>query len=151
MIPDYLVDTLQRYSSAYFLYPWNLFELRLQEEMVRSDRSGSPFYYVELPFSSVSTRWVVPGHARRFWEVLLRTMESAARGSDIKGFLEDEKGLGIVLLDSGPEGWQEFYSRLCLAIKTDATELEGHLEQWVSELPRFHYPDCVRNENEAPA
>lgn len=151
MIPDYLVDHLQRYSSEYFIYPWNLFELRLQEEMIRSDRSGSPFFFAEFLFSNLPDVWPAQSDARRFWGVLLGVLASGARGSDVKGLLEGDKGIGLVMLDSGAEGWQEFYRRLQIKISKDAPDLLPALELWESKVIRLIYPECVRSESEEEA
>jgi hypothetical protein len=140
MVPDYLAEHLQRYSTEYFIYPWNLFELRLQEEMIRSDRSESPFYFVEFPFLALSEAWGQPNHAQSFFELLLSTITNNARGSDIKGYLENERGIGLVLLDSGPEGWQKIIVRLRLLIEKQAPHLMAALPLWESKLVYVRYP-----------
>ncbi len=148
MIPEYIAEQLQRYSSDYFIYPWSLFELRLQEEMIRSDRSGSPFYYVEFHFSRLPDIWPDSSDVKRFSSLLLQVAVNSARGSDIKGLLENDRGLGLVLLDSGVEGWHVFRQRLDALLTKEAPEMLSKLEQWESTLVRFAYPEGIRPDSE---
>lgn len=149
MIPEYIAEQLQRYSSDYFIYPWSLFELRLQEEMIRTDRSGSPFYYVEFHFSCLPDIWPDSADVKRFASLLLQVAVNSARGSDIKGLLENDRGLGLVLLDSGVEGWNVFRQRLDALLTKEAPEMLTKLEQWESTLVRFAYPEGIRTDTEA--
>lgn len=148
MIPEYIAEQLQRYSSDYFIYPWSLFELRLQEEMIRTDRSGSPFYYVEFHFSRLPDIWPDSNDVKRFSSLLLQVAVNSARGSDIKGLLENDRGLGLVLLDSGVEGWHVFRQRLDTLLTKEAPEMLPQLEQWESTLVRFAYPEGIRTDSE---
>lgn len=147
MIPDYLVEQLDRYQTEFFIYPWNLFELRLQEEMIRSDRSGSPFCYVEMNFSHWNRAWTQATDARHFSALLFQALANTARGSDFKGYLEHDKGLGLVFLDSGLKAWQQFYQRLHALMEQQAPELVPQLAEWESLLVRFEYPECVRQDS----
>lgn len=151
MIPDYFEEQLARYSSEFFLYPWHLLELRLQEEMIRSDRSGSPFCFVELDFAHVERIWPDSGAARMFCAVFLDVLATNARGSDIKGYLEKDRGIGVAFLDSHLNGWQQFYTRLEARIQQDAPEIAAALPVWEKLPVRIEYPECVRTEQNGAA
>ncbi len=148
MIPDYLSEQIGRYGSEFFIYPWELFKQRLQEEMIRSDRSGSPFTYVEFPFASLGDCWQSPAEAKAFWTTLFSVLANAARGSDVKGFLENDEGLGLVMLDSPASGWSDFYQRISQVIAKRSPEMVEKLDLWENGVKKFFYPDCVRSREE---
>ena len=114
----YLESLLQEFHHELFLYPWDVFELRIQEEMVRADRSGSGFGYMEIPF--VALRKVVREtiNDQILWRAVFRFLAETMRGSDIKGYLAEDKGLGLVFLDSDVSGVEECCARLWILLET---------------------------------
>lgn len=116
---EYLEPLLLEFNHELFLYPWDIFELRIQEEMVRADRSGSGFGYMEIPFSAL--RKVIRENVddRTLWRAILKFLAETMRGSDIKGFLAQDRGLGLVFLDSQVAGVEECCSRLWMMLGTN--------------------------------
>lgn len=102
----------QEFSHELFLYPWDIFELRIQEEMVRADRSGSGFGYMEVPFSVLRDMVRPTVDENSMYRTLLKFVSVTMRGSDIKGFLSGNSGLGLVFLDADREGVLECRTRL---------------------------------------
>jgi len=111
-----LDNLLWQYRHELFFYPWKLFELRIQEEMLRADRSGSGFAYMELRFARIE-KLQVQVSAEDLWREILRLMAENFRGSDIKGYLEDNVGIGVVFLDSELRGAVESVDRILRVLK----------------------------------
>jgi len=108
-----LLESLQNeYQHELFLYPWEIFELRIQEEMVRCDRGGASFGYMEIPFRGLRDAVQTSIDDGVLWRFVFRYFSETLRGSDIKGFLVGDQGLGIVILDSGFDGVRECRDRL---------------------------------------
>jgi len=107
-----LDELVWRHRHELFIYPWEMFELRIQEEMVRSDRSGSSFVYMELRFNRIEKLALPFVSSEDLWKEILRLLTEVFRGSDLKGYLEGNSGIGIVLLDSIYEGAQESGQRI---------------------------------------
>ncbi len=107
-----IAPILEELHHELFLYAWEIFELRIQEEMVRADRTGSGFGYLELPFERI--RSMIDNHVsdREIWTVIFKFLMDTMRGSDIKGFLSGNSGVGLVFLDADHQGVGECRDRL---------------------------------------
>jgi hypothetical protein len=122
---------LRRYSNKRTIYPWEVFALRLQQEMLRSDQSGHPFYYVEIPFGKVE-EW--PQATRdSFWKAFFSLLSANSRASDLIGQLEGNSGVALVFFHSGENGWQRFKSEI-------EKRFSHSLGNWEESLIRTSYP-----------
>jgi hypothetical protein len=122
---------LRRYSDKRTIYPWQVFALRLQQEMLRSDQSGRAFFYVELPFAKVE-EW--PQKTRdHFWKAFFSLLSTNSRASDLIGQLENNSGIALVFFSSGEEGWRRFKSEL-------ERQIAHSLGNWEEGLIRISYP-----------
>jgi len=110
MVED-IESLLHEFRHELFLYPWEIFELRIQEEMVRADRTGSGFGYMEIGFAVLRHMIHADIPDKVLWRFLIQYVAETLRGSDIKGFLADNSGIGVVLLDSGNIGAEDCRTR----------------------------------------
>jgi len=101
---DLFEPLLQESEHELFLYPWEIFELRIQEEMVRADRSNCGFGYMEIGYQGLRNAIVPNVDDRTLWRAVLQFIAETLRGSDIKGYLADNRGVGLVFLDSDLTG-----------------------------------------------
>lgn len=117
MTLDTIDSLLSEFNHELFLYPWEYFELRIQEEMVRADRSGIGFGYMELRFDFFQGAMGTHVDQAHFWREILKAIAETMRGSDVKGYLSNNSGIGLVFLDSKESGVIEFrnrfWQRLC--------------------------------------
>lgn len=104
MTDDRLNQLAMKFSHELFFYPWQFFELRIQEEMVRADRNGRIFGYWEIRYHDVCEYLTQNISEDNGWMEILFCLTQSVRGSDIKGFLEGQAGLGVVLLDTNRAG-----------------------------------------------
>jgi hypothetical protein len=128
-----------------FIYPWEMFEQRIQEEMIRSDRSGSYFAYVEMHFANMEKHKFHFVESQHFWERIFKHMTQFFRGSDIMGYIEDSAGLGVVLLDVQKNGADLGGNRILESLKEvgwipEPLELQDFLKITM-------YPDVIANSN----
>ncbi|NLB62515.1 MAG: hypothetical protein GX801_00210 [Fibrobacter sp.] len=100
-----------------FIYPWEMFEQRIQEEMIRSDRTGSYFAYVELHFENMEKHKYHFVEQNHFWGRIFEHLTRFFRGSDIMGYIEDSAGLGVVLLDVKKAGAELGGNRILESLK----------------------------------
>ena len=104
MISEYLKTCIRKQKREIVVYPNDLFEQRVQEEMIRTDEYKSYFVYAELDFESVRKN-LPADQEEKFWEAFFKTLATKGRGSDVLGLLEKDSGLGLILLDSKMDGW----------------------------------------------
>lgn len=109
---DAVAPLLEELQNELFLYSWEIFELRIQEEMLRADRTGSGFGYLELSFSKIRSIIQAPVSDQDLWRVIFSFFSETMRGSDIKGFLSGNTGVGLVFLDADHDGVAECRDRL---------------------------------------
>lgn len=114
---DVLETVLQEFETELFLYSWEIFELRIQEEMLRADRTGAGFGYLELPFARIRAMIRPEIEERELWLAIFRFLSETMRGSDIKGFLSANAGVGLVFLDATPQGVMDCRERLWLRLE----------------------------------
>jgi hypothetical protein len=77
-----------------------MFERRLAEEKLRADKYSLDFVYFEIHFANLIKDGTHEEIAKKIWMVILRVLADFVRGSDVKGFLTENIGIGVLLLDS---------------------------------------------------
>ena len=107
-----LFKLIRKHHFNISIYTEEIFERRCQEEIIRSDEDQSSFVYLEFDFGAIRKILQSEDANIQFWEVFLTALNKNNRGSDIIGFLENETGLGMLLLDSKIEGWIRVRGRI---------------------------------------
>ena len=147
MMKETLFEIIRKCRFNISIYTAEIFERRCQEEIIRSDEDKSSFVYLEFDFKTIKEMLKTDEQNEIFWEVFLESLTKNSRGSDIIGFLENNSGLGMLLLDSKLEGWNR---------------VRGHIEQ-IAQRREFSaislilpnavrpivYPACIQDESEA--
>ena len=95
-----LFKLIRKHHFNISIYTAEIFERRCQEEIIRSDEDQSSFVYLEFDFDEIKKVAQSDEDSLRFLEVMLTALNRNNRGSDILGFLENDSGLGMLLLDS---------------------------------------------------
>jgi lipopolysaccharide/colanic/teichoic acid biosynthesis glycosyltransferase len=92
----------QEYSGQ--VYSPKILQQRLKEEMLRSNRTHHPFLYVRIPTKQFDVFGLEHKNSLnvKAWEIAVLTLLGQTGVLDIKGYLEDEQGIGIVFLDTPP-------------------------------------------------
>ena len=110
MIPKFFQECIKKQKYGIVIYPNDLFELRVQEEMIRADEYKSYFVYAEMDFRAI--RDALPNdEEEKFWKAVLKSFATKGRGSDVIGFLENDNGIGLIMLDSRIDGWRRLVGR----------------------------------------
>ena len=82
-----------------FVYSPGLFDMRLKEELLRSHRQQIPFLYVQIPtkeFNALGMERQV--ETTRAWKIAVLTLFSFSSPVDVKGYLDRDSGLGLIML-----------------------------------------------------
>jgi hypothetical protein len=124
---EYIESILSELSHELFLYPWEFFELRIQEEMVRADRSGIGFGYMEIHFDAMRKALKPEVNERTLWQSIFTVISESMRGSDVKGHIAGDGGIGLVFLDSTMQGVIEFRERLWVTLVEQGLVLPGQV------------------------
>ena len=120
-----------------------LFERRCQEEIIRSDEDKTSFVYLEFNFEQIAKKLGNEEDNSKFWEIFLEALAKNNRGCDIIGFLENEAGLGMLLLDSKAEGWMRVKGRI---EQTANINNFPHVSSILSTLVTpIVYPACIQD------
>ena len=131
------------------IYTAEIFERRCQEEIIRSDEDKSSFVYLEFDFAAIRKILSTEEESMLFWDVFLTALNKNNRGSDIIGFLENETGLGMLLLDSKIEGWIRVRGRILqTADNMGVTSIAGVLASIVKPIV---YPTCIADAQDLKA
>lgn len=93
-------ELFEIFRHEYYVYSPELFELRIREERLRADLLQGSFSYVELGFEQIFTEELTQSELKPLWRSLMQAMRLLVRGSDVKGFLKDDRGIGILFLDT---------------------------------------------------
>jgi lipopolysaccharide/colanic/teichoic acid biosynthesis glycosyltransferase len=98
---SYLEDFLPTSSIGNHVYPTRLFQMRLKEELLRSNRTGRSFLYVRIPTRHYDLfGFLRPGgNTIQAWKIAVLTLLTQTQFVDVVGYLEDDAGLGVVFLD----------------------------------------------------
>lgn len=127
MISKFFPDCIKKQKYGIVIYPNDLFELRVQEEMIRADEYKSFFVYVEMDFRAI--RAALPSdEEEKFWKAVFSSFATKGRGSDVIGFLENESGIGLVLLDSMMDGWHRLAGRFKEFAKDSVADIQRPLD-----------------------
>lgn len=136
-----LFKLIRKHHFNISIYTSEIFERRCQEEIIRSDEDKSSFVYLEFDFAAIRKILATEEESMEFWEVFLTALNKNNRGSDIIGFLENETGLGMLLLDSKIEGWIRVRGRILqTADSMGCTSIAGVLSTIVKPIV---YPTCI--------
>lgn len=97
----YLESFLPGSTIGNQVYPARLFQMRLKEELLRSNRTQRPFLYVRIPMRHYDLfGFLRPSdNTLQAWKISVLTLLTQTQFVDIVGFLEDDAGLGVVFLD----------------------------------------------------
>ena len=102
---DYRDELLPSDQGVGFIYPPDLFHRRLKEEFLRSLRTRRPFLFIRIP----TRHFDIFGFSRkespevRAWRIAVLTLLAQTDFLDVKGYLHDDSGIGILFLDCNHE------------------------------------------------
>jgi hypothetical protein len=147
MMKETLFEIIRKCHFNISIYTAEIFERRCQEEIIRSDEDKSSFVYLEFDFKTIKEMLKTDEQNEIFWEVFLESLTKNSRGSDIIGFLENNSGLGMLLLDSKLEGWNRVRGRIeQIAQRREFSAISLILPNAVRPIV---YPACIQDESEA--
>ena len=147
MMKETLFEIIRKCRFNISIYTAEIFERRCQEEIIRSDEDKSSFVYLEFDFKTIKEMLKTDEQNEIFWEVFLESLTKNSRGSDIIGFLENNSGLGMLLLDSKLEGWNRVRGRIeQIAQRREFSAISLILLNAVRPIV---YPACIQDESEA--
>ncbi len=111
-------ELMKSFSNEYYIYGPKLFDQRLHEEKLRADVMNTAFTYLEIAFDELFVPDLDHADLKSLWRAIMRGMTMLLRGSDVKGFLHEDRGLGILFLDS---------------LNAPAERLLGNLRRYLAE------------------
>jgi hypothetical protein len=145
MMKETLFEIIRKCHFNISIYTAEIFERRCQEEIIRSDEDKSSFVYLEFDFKTIKEMLKTDEQNEIFWEIFLESLTKNSRGSDIIGFLENNSGLGMLLLDSKLEGWNRVRGRIeQIAQRRQFGAISVILPHAVRPIV---YPACIQDEN----
>ena len=136
-----LFKLIRKHHFNISIYTAEIFERRCQEEIIRSDEDQSSFVYLEFDFDEIKKVAQSDEDSLRFLEVMLTALNRNNRGSDILGFLENDSGLGMLLLDSKIEGWIRVRGRILQCANSEGFPNAGNII--ASVVKPIVYPTCI--------
>ena len=136
-----LFKLIRKHRFNTSIYTAEIFERRCQEEIIRSDEDKSSFVYLEFDFEAIRKISVTEEASLQFWEVFLMALNHNNRGSDIIGFLENDSGIGMLLLDSKIEGWIRVRGRILQTAANQNFSLASNILSAV--VKPIVYPTCI--------
>ena len=138
-----LFKLIRKHHFNISIYTEEIFERRCQEEIIRSDEDQSSFVYLEFDFGAIRKILQSEDANIQFWEVFLTALNKNNRGSDIIGFLENETGLGMLLLDSKIEGWIRVRGRILQT--ADSMGFNSAASLISATVKPIVYPACIND------
>lgn len=109
---DFVLEHISQFRYDAYFYTSELFTRRIHEEKYRCGELGTQFCLLEIPYDGL----IIPGVEHeikiQIWREFLSGMHSSLRGSDSRGFLPKNSGIGVLFLDSGREALEIFLSRM---------------------------------------
>lgn len=143
MMKEQLFNLIGKYRFNISIYTKELFERRCQEEIIRSDEDKTSFVYLEFNFDQIARKFENAEDNLKFWKIFLEALAKNNRGCDIIGFIENEAGLGMLLLDSKVEGWMRVKGRI---EQTANINNFPHVSEILSTLVTpIVYPACIQD------
>ena len=109
---SFIVDLISKHKYEFYLYDENTFQLRLKEEKIRSDSFKSQFAYIELEFNKVCASGTATPIKKDIWKIIFNLLSESVRGSDVKGYLPEKSGIGVIMLDSTDRAIRRFRNRI---------------------------------------
>ena len=100
MLPKELKLILPIYKNKLFIYDWENFTKRINDELIRSIMEESQFFYVEINFTIVERELPRSSSRAEFWEAFLDLLLMQKRACDICGFLNNDEGIAFIFVDS---------------------------------------------------
>ena len=144
-----LFKLIRKHHFNISIYTAEIFERRCQEEIIRSDEDQSSFVYLEFDFEEIKKVAQSDEDSLRFLEVMLTALNRNNRGSDILGFLENDSGLGMLLLDSKIEGWIRVRGRILQCANSEGFPNAGNII--ASVVKPIVYPTCIADAQDLKA
>lgn len=144
-----LFKLIRKHHFNISIYTAEIFERRCQEEIIRSDEDQSSFVYLEFDFDEIKKVAQSDEDSLRFLEVMLTALNRNNRGSDILGFLENDSGLGMLLLDSKIEGWIRVRGRILQCANSEGFSKAGNII--ASVVKPIVYPTCIADAQDLKA
>ena len=138
-----LFKLIRKHHFNISIYTEEIFERRCQEEIIRSDEDQSSFVYLEFDFGAIRKILQSEDANIQFWDVFLTALNKNNRGSDIIGFLENETGLGMLLLDSKIEGWIRVRGRILQT--ADSMGFNSAASLISATVKPIVYPACIND------
>lgn len=146
---EFLYNLIRKHKYEISIYTAEIFERRCQEEIIRSDEDNSSFVYLEFDFNGL--RKLIPNEENynTFWDITFAALNKGRRVSDIVGFLENDSGIGMLLLDSKLDGWNRVRGRIQqMANVRGFPDMDKILDAMVKPIL---YPTCIQNLAQATA
>ena len=147
MIEDFLFNWIKKQKYGITVYPADLFELRIQEEMIRTDEAHGFFVYIEVSFVKVRETLKDENAEYDFWKAFLKSLATKNRGSDSYGLLQGNSGIGLLLLDSEMQGWYRLKGRIQEFCRLTIGDVSETLNQGIKA---FVYPACLARPEKSP-
>lgn len=99
-----LEEILASPDFKHFIYPVDLFQHRLKEEFLRTNRNSRPFTLIKIYVHQfeIFSDWKKNDMAIRSWKLSVLSLLAELKFIDVLGFLSDG-GLGLILLNTGIE------------------------------------------------
>ena len=144
-----LFKLIRKHHFNISIYTAEIFERRCQEEIIRSDEDQSSFVYLEFNFDEIKKVAQSDEDSLRFLEVMLTALNRNNRGSDILGFLENDSGLGMLLLDSKIEGWIRVRGRILQCANSEGFSKATNII--ASVVKPIVYPTCIADAQDLKA
>jgi hypothetical protein len=144
-----LFKLIRKHHFNISIYTAEIFERRCQEEIIRSDEDQSSFVYLEFDFDEIKKVAQSDEDSLRFLEVMLTALNRNNRGSDILGFLENDSGLGMLLLDSKIEGWIRVRGRILQCANSEGFSKATNII--ASVVKPIVYPTCIADAQDLKA
>ena len=137
-----LFKLIRKHHFNISIYTAEIFERRCQEEIIRSDEEKSSFVYIELDFNTISSILKDEDLILKFWETVFKALSKNNRGSDIIGFLEQESGIGMLLLDSMLPGWERIKGRIVQTAREQGLDTSKLVLDDI--IKPIVYPACIQ-------
>ena len=100
MLSEELASFLRKRKEKIFIYAWEYFTKRIQDELIRSVIEESPFFYVEINFDIIHREISSSTDRLKFWEAFFDVLSKQKRHSDLCGFLKNDEGIAFLFVDS---------------------------------------------------
>ena len=142
MMKELLFNLIRKHHYNISIYTAEIFERRCQEEIIRSDEEKSSFVYIEFDFNTISRAIPDQDAFTRFWDVFFMALSKNNRGSDIIGFLEQESGIGMLLLDSMLPGWERIKGRIVQTAREQGLDTSKLVLDDI--IKPIVYPACIQ-------